>query len=240
MKPATPLVRPGEYYRSFKTSIMESFVAVFLSALVVTVSLVVVGIIAAGGVHVNVAIESPIHPSDTICTQMGPIGDAITDLNGPSCNIPETTAKFVTGWKQVSAWAPLTFVGVLFVWFGAALGLNIFVRYFHDRPSLEDTLAVAGWGIVPLAVEALATLLLVLLAFARFPSTMPLNQSIEVIRALVVGFAGSVRFAISLLVAGWQGYIWMCGVQHVHGLTRAQAMVTSGSVTVFLLIVAGL
>lgn len=240
MKPSTPLVKPGRYYREHESSLVESFTAVSLSALVVTLSLLLIGVIAAGEIHVNLAVESPLHPSDAICSQMGPIGDAITDLNGPSCTIPETTSRFVTGWKQVSAWAPLTFVGVLLAWFAVALGLHTFTELSNEGLDFTDTLSVAGWGLVPLAIEALVTLLLVMLAFAHFPTSIPMHGTFRTFQMLTVGFAGTIRFLVSLSVAVWQGYIWTYGLRHVHGLSRPRSLLAAGTVTGFLMVVAGL
>lgn len=240
MPPLTPLVRPGRYYREFSPSIFEACTIVFLTALVVSSSLLTIGVIAAGGVHVNVAVESPAHPSDAICTAAGTNADSIKQVNGPGCNVPSTTAAFVTGWRTVSAWAPLTFVGVYVVWFGVAVALHFLSRLFADAPSFGDTMAVAGWGIGPLALEALLSLLLVVLAFAKIPTNVPLTGTLSTASSLLVVFGGTIRFLASVGTAVWQGYVWTFGLKRVHDLSITRATVIAGSVTVVLFVLAGL
>lgn len=240
MPPLTPLLRPSKYYEEFDPSIFESSMAVFVTAIVVSLSLLAVGVIAAGGVHVNVAVESPVHPSDVICSQHGSGGDGVGDVNGPNCDVPATTAQFVTGWRTVSAWAPLTFAAVYAVWFGTSVGLHLFTSLFVDEPNFGDTLSIAGWGIVPLALEAFITLLLVLLAFARFPMSAPLSELVAQVRSLLVTFGGSVRFLVSASVAAWQGYVWTLGLKRVHGFSLPRATVAAGAVAVALFALAAL
>ncbi len=230
MLPITPLFRPMAFYREFEPSLLEGLVAVFVTALVVSLSLLGVGLFAGGSVASNLTLSDPVHPSASICASDS-VGQAST-----GCTVPATTGFFVDNWGAVSGWTPLVFAGVFVVWLLAAVALYALAAVPADDVVFGDVLAVAAWGVVPLAAEALTTLALVGASFGQQSLSGPLATALTTV---VVG--GSViRPFVSMGAAVWQGYVWAAGVYVVTDLRLVTASAAGGVVAALTVVFGGL
>lgn len=233
MEVLTPLVKPRTYYDRFPPSLFEAFVVVSLVALIVTGSLLSIGWLATGRMGTNIALDSPAHPSDAICEQSG---DRVSSASVIGCGIPQTSAQRATDWRSVGGWIPVTFTGVFVVWGALALGVHGLAKLSHSDGELVDSFAVAGWATAPLAVEAIVTLLLVFLVFARLPPELPLDGA----RRFVAAYGGPIRFLIAGAAAAWQAYIIALGLTGIRDADLSTTIAVGGTASLVLFLLAGI
>lgn len=230
MPPITPLFRPMSFYREFEPSLLEGFVAVFVAALIVSGSLVGIGLLAGGSVASNLTLSNPVHPSSAICANPG------VEHVSVGCSVPSTTGTAVHNWSAISDWTPLVFLAVFVVWAAAAVILYLLVFLLADDLVFGDLLAIAAWGTVPLAVEALVTFVLVAASYGQHVFGGPIAVALTTV---VVG--GSViRPFVSMGASVWQGYVWGSGTYVVTDLRLVTASVAGGLVAALSFVAAGI
>ncbi len=144
---------------------------------------------------------------------------AVLDANDPNGILPTVV---VVGFV-------LTFI----VWLFYGVAFYAISSLFDAEGSLRDTMAVTGWGYLPMVIHS--ALMLVVVAVALDPSNAGITSS-PTTEMVAGGALGSLLLRlVGLLFALWRAYIWVEGVKHVRNVTRRQAIVSVGiPVAIFL------
>ncbi|QLG28757.1 YIP1 family protein [Halorarum halophilum] len=223
-RPRTPLLRPQSYFQAHDGSppLGDAMIAVL-----------VVAVVTAGGVGLflsefdravdaTVTMDNPEHVPEWACENY-----AESDISTPSgCHpsVPETVERDVGSLVvEKYSWLPLVvllFVPVLWVFQGAVLhGAS---ALFDGKGTFSDTLAVAGWGMVPSVTRMLA--IGALLVYQLRTTTFP-GSTEGAVAALEAAFAGlsTISLVATAVVAVWAGAVRVYGLASAREITTGEA-----------------
>lgn len=228
----TPLVRPDNFFgeRTPELSLGRAVAVVLVVALVTTTVVGAFGWIVSERITATTEIDNPERPPDWVCDDEGDTGTEKTTRDGCGQPKQKTVAVGDLLWDEFSGKLPLVFVSILFGWLVIAVSLHVASALFGGRGSFADTLAVAAWGMVPSAVQALVGfgLLYVALGSIDLAASDPEMLASQV-RSLSERAQGNTTL-LSLAGACWQGYIWTLGLKHARNLPTGEAAFAGGGV----------
>ncbi|SEK36491.1 Yip1 family protein [Haloferax larsenii] len=239
--PRTPLLKPREYFAS-KTPPLDLGRAV--------VAVAVVTLVLAAGIggllwtftqqlDQQVTVDNPEHHPEWACEKYedgGPFDD-MSPPEGCDPSVPEEMQRPLGEliWEEFSwvPWATLVLVPLTWLFEGAMLHIGSSLVGGEGR--FTDTLAVAGWGMVPTAVRTLAvgSYLIYRLGSLSLPSSP--EAAVQAVQTAVSGL-GPISGAVMLVVVAWATYIRTYGLARARDLpVGTAAVVTVGLTAVGLL-----
>ena len=253
----TPLLRPDEFFaeRAPGLSLARAGAVVLLVAVVTTAVVGAFGWTLSQRLTATTQIENDARPPDWVCeSRAGADGETETTAGTagatPTGSATETTGFGVDGmmqeacdqpkqrtvvvgdlfWDAFSGRLPLVFVGVLFGWPLLAVGLHVASAVVGGRGSFLDTLAVAGWGMLPGVAQAVVGFALL---YAALGSIDLAGSNPEVLATQIQSLSRRARGDTALLsLAGscWQGYVWAFGLKRARDLSTGEAALAGGGV----------
>ncbi|QCJ47471.1 Yip1 family protein [Haloprofundus sp. MHR1] len=234
--PRTPLLHPDEYFRERAPGLDFGYALVLavVVALLTTAAVGFVGWQFSEALDTTITVENENRPPDWVCEDNGD--------DWPGCDEPETRELNLGDelWDRFVGLLPVVFFSSLLGWLVVGVFLHLLSRG-GGRGTFGDTLAVAAWGGVPMFVESAVGLV----AASRVVRGTSFSQNPEVLlqqlQELQSFLDWPLTFAVGLVVAGWQLFVWRAGLEHARGLDSDAALGVAGLVAfvVFLLGVVG-
>ena len=254
----TPLLRPDEYFaeRAPGLSLARAGAVVLLVAIVSTAVVGAFGWTLSQQLTATTQIENDARPPDWVCDDHGATGgetettaetagEATTEtgtetttgfgvdgMMREACDQPKQRTVVVGDllWDAFSERLPLVFVGVLLGWPLYAVGLHVASAMVGGRGSFLDTLAVAGWGMLPGVAQAVVGLGLLYTALGSVDLAASNPEVLaSQIRSLSRRSQGDTAL-LSLAGACWQGYVWTFGLKRARDLSTGAAAFAGGGV----------
>ncbi|WP_224332596.1 Yip1 family protein [Haloprofundus halobius] len=234
--PRTPLLHPDEYFRERAPGLGfgRALATALLVALLTTAAVGFVGWQFSEALDTTITVENENRPPDWVCEDNGD--------DWPGCDEPETRELNLGDelWDRFAGLLPMVFLLSLLGWLVVGAFLHLLSRG-GDRGTFADTLAVAAWGGVPMLVESAVGLV----AASRVIRETSFSETPEALLQQLQGLQSfldwPVAFAVGLVVAGWQLFVWRAGLEHARGLDSDVALRVAGLVAfvVFLLGIVG-
>ncbi|WP_158057878.1 Yip1 family protein [Halorussus halophilus] len=227
------LLSPDDYFAERDSQLARAVAVVLVVAIVTTTVVGAFGWVVSQRVTATTEVDNSERPPDWMCD-----GETESEAEGmvqENCDEPKTKTVEVGDllWDAFNQQLPFVFVGVFFVWGLYAIGLHAVSAVLGGDGSFLDTLAVAGVGMAPSAIQALAGfgLLYVSLGGIDLSASNP-ELLAEQVRSLAQRAQGQTML-LSLLGAAWQGYVWTFGVKHARNLPTGAAAISGGVVALF-------
>ncbi|MGA9400321.1 Yip1 family protein [Haladaptatus sp.] len=224
--------------RTPRPSLGSAFAVVLVVALFSTAIFGVIGWSLSQRMTGTTQIDNPDRPADVFCNdefyQDNPVSDG--------CAQPKTKTVVVGDllWKEFQKKVPLVFVGILVGWPLTAVGLHITSALFDGEGSFSNTLAVAGWGMLPSLVQALVGLGLFYIALRHADLS---GSNVELLTDQLQSLISKARggtLLVSALGALWQGVVWTYGLKHARRLQTGEAAAAAGIIAVLLFVMGAL
>lgn len=208
-RPRTPLLRPSRYYEAHDGSPPFAHAA----AAVAVVTLATAGGLAvflgefAAALDVPITVDNPAYPGEAFCE------DSMFDDTPTGCGEPETVERSLGALvaEELSWLPPATVVLVPVVWLVQGGVLHAASALADGEGAFADTLAVAGWGMVPSLSRLLAVGVLVI--YRLRTAALPENPegALDALRA-AIGGVELVGLLAAVAVAVWAGVIRTYGL----------------------------
>lgn len=228
----TPLFRPDEFFaeRAPNLNLARAAAVVLVVALVSTAVVGAFGWTLAQRLTATTEIPDEQRPPDWVCENEA--GTEAEEMVQQGCDEPEQKTVVVGDllWSAFTERLPLVFVGVLLGWPLLAVGLHVASALMGGRGSFLDTLAVAGWGMLPSAVQAVVGFGFMYAALGGIDLAA---SDPEMLASQIRSLSQRVRgdtVALSLAGACWQGYVWTFGLKRARDLSTGGAAVAGGGV----------
>lgn len=233
------LLRPDEFFRERAPglSLGRALAVVLVVALVTTTVVAAFGWTLSQRLTATTEIPNEERPPDWACDD-----ETDTETGGAmqdACDQPKQKTVVIGDllWDAFTERLPLVFVGVFFGWLLYAAGLHLASAAVGGRGSFADTLAVAAWGMLPSAFQAVVGFALLSVAVGSLDLAASDPELLaEQMRSLSQRAQGDTAL-LSLAGACWQGYIWTLGMKHARDLPVGAAALAGGGTAfvVFLL-----
>lgn len=228
----TPLLRPDEFFedRAPDLNLARAALAVLLVALVSTAAVGAFGWLLSERITATTEVPNEERPPDWVCDDEA--DSEAEQMLQEGCDQPKqkTVAVGDLLWDAFAERLPLVFVGAFIAWPMYAVGLHVLSALAGGKGSFLDTLAVAGWGMVPTMAQALVGLGLLYVALGSIDLAA---SDPETLASQVQSLSGRVQgdnAIISLAAACWQGYVWTFGLKHARNLSTGGAAFAGGGV----------
>ncbi len=233
------LLRPDEFFadRAPGLSLGRAAAVVLVVAVVSTAVVGAFGWTLSQRLTATTEIPNDERPPDWVCEDEA--DSEAEEMVQDGCDEPKQKTVVVGDllWDAFSERLPLAFVGVLLAWPLYAVALHVGSALVGGSGSFTDTLAVAGWGMLPSALQAVVGfgLLYTALGGIDLAGSNPETLASQ-IRSLTERAQGDTAL-LSLAGAVWQGYVWTFGLKRARDLSTGGAAFAGGSVAllVFLL-----
>ncbi|MFC7204462.1 Yip1 family protein [Haloferax namakaokahaiae] len=234
--PRTPLLKPRAYFDS-KSPPLD----LQRAALVVAVATLVVAV-SAGGIlwtftqqlDQTVAVDNPNHWPDHMCENYE-AGGGFEDMPMPSgcdSSVPETLDKRLGDlvWEEIG-WIPwAVLVGTPLVWLFEAVVLHLGGTLVGGSGRFTDTLAVAGWGMVPSAVRAVVVGSYLVYQFGSLDLPSNPDSALNVVQAALAPL-DLVSTLVALVVVAWATYVRTYGLARARDISVGDAAVVTVSLS---------
>lgn len=219
------LLRPDEFFgeRAPGLSLGRAAVIVLVVALVTTVAVGAFGWTLSQRLTATTEIPNEQRPPDWVCDDEA--DTEAEEMVQEDCDQPKQKTVVVGDllWDAFSERLPLVFVGVWFGWLLYAVGLHFASALVGGQGSFIDTLAVAAWGMIPNALQAVVGLALLSVALGSIDLAASDPELLaDQMRSLSERAQGDTAL-LSLAAACWQGYVWTYGMKHARDLSRGSA-----------------
>jgi hypothetical protein len=224
------LLRPDRYFEAHDGSppLKHAAIAVLAVAVATAVGLWLLLDQFAAALDVMVTVDNPAHPGDGFC------GERSGSTDTPSgCAEPETIERNLGAIvvEEFSWLPPATLVIVPVWWLFQAGVLHLASAAVEGTGPFEDTLAVAGWGMVPSLLRMAGVMAFVSLSLQSISVPANPDGAVEAVRAALAGLE-PVSLLLALLVAVWGGVIRGYGLAHARDLRLSTAAWVVGFLTV--------
>ena len=153
------------------------------------------------------------------------MGGLLADLFG-SQGYPEAASAV---WNVIGKFVVFAFVGVFLLWIVAGLVMHVVVATSTNGGSIGETLGVTGYGMLP---SLLQTFVGIGIAYVHLQS-VHLSGGPEAVTAqlqTVFQRRGPVSMLVNWGFIAWQAAIWVVGLNRVHDITPARALIGAGVV----------
>jgi hypothetical protein len=175
--------------------------------------------------------DNPEHVPEWACENY-----AESDISTPSgCDpsVPETVERDVGALVvQKYSWLPLAaLVLVPLLWLFEAGVLHLGTVFVGGEGPLSDTLAVAGWGMVPSVARLLGVGAVLLYQLRTTPIPGSAGGSVAALEAAFAGL-GALSLGAAVLVAVWGGAVRVYGLSSARDVTTGEAFWVVVAVTV--------
>ncbi len=225
------LARPDRFFRERRvgTSLAAGFVVVLVVALGLTAGVASVGWLFTESIDATETIDNPNQPPEWVCDQHADDPDSAfaNACEGEPDEIEIDVGEVV--WEEFVGVLPWVFLAGLLAWPIAGGVLFLAGRLAGGDGGFGDTVAMAAWGLVPELVGVVIALADVSLSLHGTTFTGSPEAIVADLEAATDGVTWRATLG-SLLVAGWQTYVWAYGLKHVHGIPIARAGVAAGVV----------
>lgn len=224
--PRTPLLRPKSYFESHDGSppLAHAAVAVAVVAVVTAAGIGLFLVEFTAALDATVEMENPEHTPEWACENFGESGMSSTP-SGCDPDVPETVERDLGSlvYEELSwlPWAAL-FIAPVF-WVVQALVLHAGGAVVGGEGTFADTLAVAGWGMVPSLARVLAVGSLLIYRLRTTPLPDDPEGAIDALEAALVGL-DAVAIVAVLVVAVWAGAVRVYGLAVTHEITVGEAL----------------
>ncbi|WP_348612891.1 YIP1 family protein [Halobaculum rarum] len=207
--PRTPLLRPDSYFERHDDSPPFAHAA----AAVALVTIVTAGGLAvflgefAAALDVPITVDNPAYPGEMFCE------DSMFDDTPAGCSEPKEVERSLGALvaEELSWLPPAAVVLVPVFWLVQGGVLHAASALADGEGAFADTLAVAGWGMVPSLARLLGVgaLIVYRLRTTTVPGTP--DGAIDALRA-AIGGVEAVGLLAALVVAIWAGVIRTYGL----------------------------
>ncbi|WP_423743287.1 Yip1 family protein (plasmid) [Haladaptatus sp. SPP-AMP-3] len=225
------LVRPDRFFenRAPRPSLASAFGVVLVVALVTTAVFGFVGWSMSQRMTGTTKIDNPNRPDEVFCDGFAAGGAANLSTG---CDRPEQKTVVIGNlvWEGFQKKIPFVFITVLLAWPLIAVGLHVASAVAGGEGSFSNTLAVAGWGMLPSLVQMLVGIGLFFLALrgADLSGSDP-QVVLDQLQSLVATARGGTLF-VSALGTAWQWVVWTYGLKHARRLSTAAAAAAAGAI----------
>lgn len=239
MGPRTPLCRPDEYFAQRDPDPVHGLilaVALTMGALAAVWGL---GVIFADNVDGSVGVDNPNRPPEQFCDDGASETFEQVNASGFDCSAPaevERDVDTIISDAVGQFYAPIL-VGLPLVLLFAGVVLHVGTAIVGGDGGFSGTLTVAAWGFAPMFVVMPVSLFL--LWAMMDPVTVTPGTDPTVFRESVLGSLQQWRpFALGLNAVGslWGAVIWTFGLESARSVSRSEAAVVAGTVTLLFLI----
>lgn len=227
--PRTPLLRPDSYFERHDGSPPFAHAA----AAVALVTIATAGGLAvflgefAAALDVPITVDNPAYPGETFCE------DSMFDDTPSGCGEPKEVERSLGALvaEELSWLPPATVVLVPVFWLVQGGVLHAASALADGEGAFADTLAVAGWGMVPSLARLLGVgaLIVYRLRTAAVPGTP--DGAIDALRA-AIGGVEAIGLLAALVVAIWAGVIRTYGLADARDHSLGTAATIVGVLTV--------
>lgn len=231
------VARPHRYFEENapSDSLGQAAVVVLFVAVVSSLAFLALGWVLSQQIDVTTTVTTMEPWSDARCAPFREMNSSsnVSSLPEP-CTIDEPRTKQVhLGQKAYSVFAeriPFVFFGVLLGWPLTAIGLHVLSAFSRSEGSFANTLAVAGVGMAPSVLQALAVTGTMAwkarsMTFGSDPATVA-NR----LREIAESASDPVVIAAILAVAVWQAWIWAAGLERARNMDPGSAKAAAGVV----------
>ncbi|QLG60450.1 Yip1 family protein [Halorarum salinum] len=224
--PRTPLLRPQSYFESHDGSPPLGHAALAV-AVVAVVTAGGIGLFLAefaGALDATVEMENPEHSPEWACENFE--GSGMSTPSGCDPSVPETVERDLGSlvYEELSwlPWAALFIVPIF--WAVQALVLHAGAAVIGGEGTFADTLAVAGWGMVPSLARVLALGALLIYRLRTTPLPGDPEGAVAALEAAFSGLGAASMVAV-LVVAVWAGAVRVYGLAETHDVPVGEALV---------------
>ncbi|ELZ86569.1 hypothetical protein C453_05509 [Haloferax elongans ATCC BAA-1513] len=230
--PRTPLLKPREYFAS-KTPPLDLGKAVVAVAVVTLVLAAGIGGILWTFTHQldqQITVDNPEHHPEWACEKYED-GGPFDDMSSPEGCDPAVSEQIQRPlgelvWEEFS-WVPwATLVLVPLVWLVEGSMLHVGSSLVGGEGRFTDSLAVAGWGMVPTVGRILAVGVFITYQFRNLSLPSDPEGATQAIQASLSGL-DLVSGAIMLVVVAWATYIRTYGLARARDLSVENAAVVT-------------
>ncbi|QZY00467.1 YIP1 family protein [Halobaculum rubrum] len=227
--PRTPLLRPDSYFERHDGSPPFAHAA----AAVAVVTIATAGGLAvflgefAAALDVPITVDNPAYPGDVFCE------DSALEDTPSGCGEPETVERELGALvaEELSWLPPATVVLVPLFWLVQGGVLHAASALADGEGAFADTLAVAGWGMVPSLARLFGVGALVIYRLrTAAPSESP-EGAIDALRA-AIGGVEAIGVLAAVAVALWAGVIRTYGLADARDHSIGTAATIVGVLTV--------
>lgn len=245
----TPLLRPGEFFAErTPLRVAPAVGVVLLVAVATTAGTGLLGMLFAEQIEGTMTVDNENRPPDWVCEDSagGSTGDSTdgttdsgTAVSAESmlqegCDEPKT--REVSASKlMMDAFAerlPFVFLGPFIAWLAFAVVLHLLSGALGGSNGFGQTLAVAGWGLLPSILRMVAVLILGYF----FVQGLSLSSDPEVLTRQVEALKDTARswpmVLVGLAEAAWQGYVWAHGLANAREMNLGDAAMAAGLLAV--------
>lgn len=228
------LLRPDDFFarRAPGASLGRAAAVVLVVAVVSTAVVGAFGWTLSQRLTATTEIPNEERPPDWVCEDE-PNSEA-EEMVQENCDEPKQKTVVVGDllWDGFSERLPLVFVGVLLAWPLYAVALHVGSALVGGSGSFTDTLAVAGWGMLPSALQALVGFGLLYAALGGIDLAGSNPEMLATQMQSLTERAQGDTALLSLAGAVWQGYVWTFGLKHARDLSTGGAAFAGGGVAV--------
>lgn len=228
-RPRTPLLRPSRYYQAHGGSppFAHAAAAVALVTLVTAGGLTVFLGEFAAALDVAITVDNPAYPGELFCE------DSAFDDTPTGCTEPREVERSLGALvaEELSWLPPAAVVIVPLFWLVQGGVLHAASALAGGEGAFADTLAVAGWGMVPSLARLLGVGALVVhrLRTAALPETP--EGAVGALQA-AIGGVEVIGLLTAVAVAVWAGVIRTYGLADARDLSIGGAATVVGVLTV--------
>ena len=221
--PRTPLLRPQSYFRAHDGSppLAHAAIAVAVVTLVTAGSMGVFLAEFADAVDATVEMGNPEHTPEMFCDGAG--GMTFTPT-GCDPSVPETVDRDLgTLVAQEYSWVPWAVLLVVpLFWVFQAAVLHGASALADGQGPFSNTLAVAGWGMVPSVARVLGVgaLLVYRLRTTSVPGTP--EGAVAALEAAFAGL-GTISVVVAAVVSVWAGAVRVYGLAGARRISTGEA-----------------
>lgn len=227
--PRTPLVRPRSYFETEPPSLARAAAAVAVVTAVTALAVFVLLTQVTAHLDATVSVDNPAHVAEWACDQQA---ESVPDQPSPDgCDpsVSETVDRRLGDllWQRLN-WVPGAVVLLVpLAWLFEAAVLYGASALAGGRGRFADVLVVAGWGLVPTAVRAVAVTALVSLRLDSLSVPSSPEAAVEALRSTLTGLDAALGL-VTLLAVAWATYVRTYGLASVRDLpVRRAAAVTA-------------
>jgi len=207
--PRTPLLRPDSYFDRHDGSppFAHAAAAVAIVTVVTAVGLAVFLGEFAAALDVPVTVDNPAYPGDAFCE------DSVLDDTPSGCGEPREVQRSLGALvAEELSWLPPAAVAIVpLFWLVQGGVLHAASALADGEGAFADTLAVAGWGMVPSLARLLAVGALVVFRLRTVAVPGSPEGAVDALRA-AIGGVEAVGLVAAVAVAVWAGAIRTYGL----------------------------
>ncbi|WP_115863900.1 Yip1 family protein [Halorussus litoreus] len=226
------LLRPDAFFaeRAPGLSLARAALVVALVALVTTAVVGAFGWSLSQQLTQTTEIPNDERPPDWVCDDE--TTSEVDEMMQDGCDQPKQKTVVVGDlfWDRFSGMLPLVLFSGLLAWPLYGVGLHVLSAIVNGEGSFADTLAVAAWGMLPSAFQAVVGfgLLLTTLGSVDLSASNPelLASQVETLSQRAQGDTA----VLALAAAAWQGYVWTFGLKHARKLPTGSAAFAGGTI----------